>query len=158
VKELSVHDRSASHDLTLFSVGFTPSDPLIENQLVVRLNFGEEDTHPGVLPSMNHLTQGIEVLSSVGNLYSDLCPGREGFQCVHTASEQAEVGCLFLSLSFRLQIGKFDAGTDGITSCSVALKRHLKLPPGSFAQAPNSIALLDKKSPKNESDPVSLKE
>src|ERR1700730_5464880 len=45
------------------------------------------------------------------------------------APEQAQVAGLFLSLNFRLQIGQFDAGMEGITPCSVALKRHLKHPP-----------------------------
>jgi hypothetical protein len=45
------------------------------------------------------------------------------------ASEEAQVTGLCLSLSFRLQIGQFDAGMEGITPCAVALKLHLKHPP-----------------------------
>src|SRR5258708_5399559 len=52
------------------------------------------------------------------------------------ASEQAQVAGLFLSLSFRLQIGQFDAGMQGITPCSVVLKRHLKHPQGSLRRFP----------------------
>jgi hypothetical protein len=40
-------------------------NPLVQNQLVVRLNFGEEHTHPRILPSMNHLSESIEVLTSL---------------------------------------------------------------------------------------------
>src|SRR5258708_30454610 len=56
------------------------------------------------------------------------------------ASEQAQVAGLFLSLSFRLQIGQFDAGMEGIPPCSVALKGHFETSPRKLAQVPNSIA------------------
>ena len=41
------------------------------------------------------------------------------------ASEKAQVAGLFLRMSFRLQIGQFDAGMEGITPCAVALKLHV---------------------------------
>jgi hypothetical protein len=62
--------------LTLFLRVSSLSDPVIQNQLVVRLNISEVDAHPFVLSSINDPTQTFEVLTSVGYLYSDLCPRR----------------------------------------------------------------------------------
>src|SRR3989442_13944259 len=54
------------------------------------------------------------------------------------ASEEAQVAGLCLSLSFRLQIGQFDTGMEGITPCAVALKLHLYHLRGSLAPLCNS--------------------
>ncbi len=54
------------------------------------------------------------------------------------ASKQTQVAGLFSNLSFRLQIGQFDAGMEGITACAVALKLHLCHLQGSLVLLRNS--------------------
>jgi hypothetical protein len=115
---------SDSHELTLLPRVSLLVDPLVQNRLVVRLDTGEVDTHPLVLSKINNPTQSFKVLTSVGYLYSHPRPGRQGFRCVNTAAKQAQVTGLSLSLRFRLQISQFDAGMEGITPCTMALRLH----------------------------------
>lgn len=85
----------------------------------MRLDAGEEDTHSRIRPNKNYPSERFETLTSVGDLYLDLCPRRQRFQRVHMASEKTEVARVFPRLNFRLQIGQFDAGMEGITPCTV---------------------------------------
>ena len=41
------------------------------------------------------------------------------------ASKEAEVACSLCNLSFRLHIGQFDVGFEGISTRTVAVKVHL---------------------------------
>lgn len=89
---------------------------------------------------MHHPTQSFEVLTSVGNLYPDLCPRWQGFHCVYVASEQAQIARPFTNLSLRLHIRQFDTGMERITARSVALKPHVLYLPGSLSLPPNAAA------------------
>ena len=48
------------------------------------------------------------------------------------ASKKAEVAGSPCGPSFRLHIGQFAVGLEGITTCAVALKLHLLYLPGNF--------------------------
>src|SRR6266513_2801047 len=81
---------------------------------------------------IDHLAQSLKVTTSVNNFYTDLCPRCQGFECVDMASKNTEVAGSPFNRSFRLHIGQFDVGLEGITTCTVALKLHLSHHPRSL--------------------------
>src|SRR5437667_10087204 len=91
--------RSAPCPVSGFLVAPQFLNPLLQNQLIVRLNLRKGDPH-STIRRVRNPADSHEVGAPVGNPDSHLRSCREGFACLDAAAIQAQVTGSLLNLGF----------------------------------------------------------
>src|SRR5205807_3355856 len=99
-------------------------NPLLQNQLLLWLNFSEHNSHPRQVSSMSDSALPRKTCTLVHNPDSDPRPRRKWLRCAHTASKQAQIAGLFVHLRLGFDINHFNAGYKRIAACARTLRLH----------------------------------
>src|SRR6266403_2733045 len=101
------------------------TDPLFQNQLVVRLGSGENDSHMTFRCCVSHFAASREGAAFVGHSDSQLSSYGKSFTRGHTTAKEAQIDNQTVNLDLGLQIEQFGGGRKGVTARPWAFAMNL---------------------------------